>query len=72
MNSSEDKFNVAFDEKNRSFIIERGRDYEKAKGDLEPIKEDKASAKLSYKDVLINYKGEGDGVYQRRWLKLPL
>ncbi len=72
MNSSEKKFNVAFDEKSRSFIIERGRDYEKAKGDLEPIKEEKASAKLSYKDVLINYKGEGDGVYQKKMAKTAL
>lgn len=63
---TEKKFNVAYDSENKSFIIEIGKDYTLAKGDLDEIKQEKANASMSFKTVLINYDPKGTGVYEEK------
>ena len=63
---TEKKFNVAYDEGSRSFIIEIGKDYKLAKGDLDEIKQEKVKASMSFKTVLINYDPKGTGVYEEK------
>ena len=63
---TEKKFSVAYDSENKSFIIEIGKDYTLAKGDLDEIKQEKANASMSIKTVLINYDPKGTGVYEEK------
>ena len=65
-NGTEMKFDVAYDKENNSFIILKGRDYKKVKGDLEELKDEKAKAKMSVKNVLINHNPKGSGIYQEK------
>ena len=65
-NGTEMKFDVAYDKENNSFIILKGRDYKKIKGDLEELKDEKAKAKMSVKNVLINYNPKGSEIYQEK------
>ncbi len=65
-NGTEMKFDVAYDKENNSFIILKGRDYKKIKGDLEELKDEKAKAKMSVKNVLINHNPEGSEIYQEK------
>ena len=66
LNETEKKFNISYDNENKTFIIERYRPYEKMKGDLEEIKSEKAKAMLSTKTVYINYNPKGSDIYEKR------
>ena len=66
LSETEAKFNVEYDKKNNSFIIEKNSSYVKAKGDLEELKDEKAKATMSSKKVLINYLPGSSGVYQEK------
>ncbi len=72
LNETEKKFNISYDNENKTFIIERYRPYEKMKGDLEEIKSEKAKAMLSTKTVYINHNPKGSDIYEKRDAKTAL